>query len=155
MGGSQRASLFSIQPRVVASGLISGAGFLAAMLADLAVANNQADDLVLLGGTAPVDPKRWRLIGVLLHFGNSVALAAAFVRLRSYLPGGGNRYLRGLIFIQIENLLLYPLVLIIGRYHPARRDGRLADFWSPVVFLQEVFRHAVFGLLLGALLDRD
>lgn len=152
---SDRFHWLGIDTNVVVSGLVAGAGFLVAMAADLAVVKNQADDLILLGGMAPVEPKYWRPLGVFLHFGNSVALALAFNRLWRPRVLVNHRYLSGLAFIQVENALLYPLVLLIGRFHPARRAGKLANFWNPVVFLQEVSRHAVYGLLLGIVLDRD
>lgn len=154
MGGSWR-SVTGIDRRVVVSGLVAGAGFLAAMALDLRVVKNKADDLVLLGGMLPIPERHWRPAGAVMHFSNSVIVALAFDRLSSHLPSTGNHWLRGLCFLQIENLLLYPFLLAIEPHHPARRAGRLADFREPVVFVQEVFRHATYGLILGALLDRD
>ncbi|HLI50559.1 MAG TPA: hypothetical protein VKU87_02105 [Thermomicrobiaceae bacterium] len=154
MGASWRGAV-GLDGDVIRSGLIAGAGFLVSMAIDLAIVKNKADDLVLLGGLTPLPERHWRLAGAVMHFVNSVIVALAFDRLRSHLSWIGNRQLRGLFFLQIENLLLYPLLLLIEPLHPARRAGKLANFRDPVVFLQEIFRHPIFGLVLGTLLDRE
>lgn len=144
---------YSIPIRLIVAGLLAGLAYLAAMALDLALAGNRTNDLQLLSGMIPGQERRWRSLGALMHFGNSVALAVVFARVRGYLPGRG--WMRGLIFGQLENLTLYPLVVVIGRFHPAVKSGRLDHYARPLPMLQEIARHAAFGAVLGALLDDD
>lgn len=138
--------------RLIGAGLAAGVAYLGAMALDLALVRNRTNDLRLLAGMVPGGERRWPLLGSALHLVNSVALAAVYDSLRERLPGSG--WSRGLLFAQIENLVLYPLVLAIGRFHPAMKAGRLDSFAHPVPFIQEVVRHAAYGAVLGHLLER-
>ena len=66
----------------------------------------------------------------------------------------GPLWVRGLLFGQAENLVLWPVIVVLDRLHPAIRQGALPRFNRPVVFLQEVFRHVVYGVTLGLVYDR-
>jgi hypothetical protein len=50
-----------------------------------------------------------------------------------------------------ENVALYPLALLVDARHPRRGEPHLPRMWTKRVFVQEAFRHAVFGLVLGRL----
>jgi hypothetical protein len=50
-----------------------------------------------------------------------------------------------------ENVALYPLALLVDARHPRRGEPHLPRMWTKRVFVQETFRHAVFGLVLGRL----
>lgn len=103
----------------------------------------------LLG--APVAPGRaGTAAGVALHLVNGALAGVAFSRL------GIRDWKRGLIASQAENVLLWPALAVVDRYHPERRAGR----WPPLLrsgraFAKEAAVHAVFGAVLGLLLDRE
>ncbi len=102
----------------------------------------------LLGGlVAPRGP--WREIGLGMHLANGAAFGLAFDRLG--LRGAG----RGAFAAEAENALLWPLVGVIDRIHPDVRSGA----WPPLAtngseFAQEALGHAVFGVVMGALIPR-
>jgi hypothetical protein len=104
-------------------------------------------DLRLLGG--PLSRERWRPIGFALHLVNGATFGVAF----QLLGGGGWR--QGLVAAQAENVVLWPGMAVVDRFHPDRRSGA----WPPLlgngrVFAYEVAMHAVFGVTLGLLLRR-
>jgi hypothetical protein len=41
--------------------------------------------------------------------------------------------------------------LLVDARHPRRGEPHLPRMWTKRVFVQETFRHAVFGLVLGRL----
>jgi len=67
-------------------------------------------------------------------------------------PGPG--WLAGALFALAENLVLWPVILVLDRVHPEIRAGRLERFNQPLPFLQEVWRHVAYGVTLGLLVDR-
>jgi hypothetical protein len=66
----------------------------------------------------------------------------------------GPYWLRGVAMAQIENVTLWPLVLLIDRFHVAVKRGDLASMSRPVYFWQAAWRHLALGIVLGALLGR-
>jgi hypothetical protein len=102
-------------------------------------------DVRLLGAVVTESPA-WRPVGVALHLGNGALFGAAFKRVR------GRGVARGLLAAQAENLALWPGMAIVDRLHPDRKSGA----WPPLlangrVFAYEAAVHAVFGVVLGAL----
>ena len=102
-------------------------------------------DLRLLGGA--VAPGRlWRPVGLALHLGNGAAFGAAFERL------GGRGWRQGVVAALTENALLWPAMALVDRRHPDRKSGAWPPLLrSPRVFAYEAAVHAVFGVVLGAL----
>jgi hypothetical protein len=134
---------------MVRNGLLAGAAYLAAQAIDRAITGNRLDDTVLLGAMAPVPDNLARPAGLVMHFGNSVVASAAYELVaRERLAGPG--WLRGAVFLTIENLALYPLVLL-ERRHPAIQSGQLDSYRSWTAFAQQVWRHLAFGIVLGIL----
>lgn len=134
---------------ITVAGVASGAAYLAAQAIDIAATGNRIDDRVLAGALVPVGRTDARSVGTVMHGVNSVAFAAVF-RLIGRDLLAGPMWLRGLVFALIETIALYPLS-IFEPYHPAVRDGRLASYRTPVAFAQQVWRHVVFGIVLGIL----
>ena len=103
-------------------------------------------DLRLLG--APVTRGRlWPLAGLALHAGNGAVFGALFERAGLRGPAAG------VLAAQAENVALWPGMAVVDRLHPDRRSGA----WPRLlgngrVFAYEATVHAVFGLVLGALL---
>lgn len=133
-------------------GGIAGTMYLAEMALDMRVAANSYDDLVLWGGFVTRHPVRQRLIGACIHYGLSAVLAAAYGRSASILPAWPG-WLRGLLFVQVENALLYPGVPVLNTIHPEVRAGRLPSLLTWRYFWVEIARHVAFGATMGALLD--
>lgn len=106
-------------------------------------------DLRLLGALLTRDGERWRAAGLSAHVVNGALFGAAFERV------GGHGWRQGLAAAQAENLALWPGMAVIDRVHPDRRSCA----WPPLVvngrvFVYEAAVHAVFGVVLGALLAR-
>ena len=118
---------------------------------DNRIAKVHADDLKLLGRPLVKDPAKAKLAGVPVHAANSIALAVAYAALgHDRLPGPP--WLRGVVFTNIENTLLYPLAIFENR-HPGIRDGQIDRYLSFRAYLQSVPRHVTYGAVVGALYD--
>lgn len=139
-------------PRAVAlSGLAAGAAFAAVLEADLRLTGRNVDDLIFLGRPLVRNPEHARLAGAAIHTVNSIALAALYARFADRLPGPP--WLRGVLFANVENTLLYPLTAIEA-FHPAIRDGQLDHYFTWPAFVQSIPRHVAYGAVLGALYAR-
>ena len=135
-------------PRAVAAGLAASAAYLATNALDMRLLRYQQSDLVLLGRLLPPLRPVWPLAGLVLHTGFGLALAIVYAALaRERLPGPG--WLRGILLATAENLLLWPLVPLVDRHHPAVRAGLMPPLNRPRPFLQAVLRHLAFGAVLG------
>jgi hypothetical protein len=105
-------------------------------------------DVRLLGRVAA--PGRvWPVAGLAVHLLNGAAFGIAFDRL------GRRGWRDGLVAAQAENAALWPVMAIMDRIHPDRRD----EHWPQLVTnapiaLQETAMHALFGVLLGLLHER-
>jgi hypothetical protein len=136
---------------VVVSGLAAGAAFAAVLEADLRLTGRNVDDLIFLGRPLVKNPQRARRAGAAIHAVNSVALAALYTRFADRLPGPP--WLRGVIFANVENTLLYPLTAF-EKFHPAIRDGQLDHYFTWPAFAQSIPRHIAYGAVVGALYAR-
>lgn len=133
------------------AGLGGGVAYLGAQEVDRHVVNPRSNDLVLLGGLVTDRESAWRPFGLVLHLLASATFGVIFETcVAPRLPGP--YWLRGVVMAQIENLTLWPLVLLIDRSHVAVRRGELAPMSRPVYFGQAVWRHVALGAVLGALL---
>ena len=97
----------------------------------------------------PVSRRHWRAAGTAIHLANGAAGGIAFERL------GLRGWKAGVAVFQAEHLATWPLMAVIDRWHPDRRSGA----WPPLVrngrvFAQEAAVHAVFGAVLGLLVQR-
>lgn len=139
-----------------AAGALASLAYLAAQAIDLRLFNNRTDDLAIHGRVFSADPQRWRCIGALMHAGAGVIVGALYAgwprrRLSAHLPP----WAAGVLFLQLENALLYPLLGVMHRYHPAWQEGLLESYYQPLTAGQQVWRHVVFGAVLGVLLGRS
>lgn len=133
------------------SGLAAGAAFAIVLEADLRLSGNNVDDLLILGRPFTTDRERARRIGGVIHAVNSVALAGVYGKVRRWLPG--LPWMRGLIFANVENALLYPVTLLED-LHPAVREGQVDRYFTWPSFWQSVPRHVAYGVVLGMLYER-
>jgi hypothetical protein len=131
------------------AGAIAAAGWgLAELLAGRAFGVGSYSDVRLLGRTV-TRRRAWPVAGFAWHVANGAAFGAAFDRL------GLRGAKQGIVAAQIENLALWPGMLVVDRIHPDRRDGT----WPRLVAnrriaLYEVTMHALFGAALGVLSRR-
>lgn len=108
------------------------------------------DDVEILGKFV-TRGAHWRPIGWALHVQNGAWLGAGYARLKPSLPG--SPVVRGLLLGLVEHVATWPLVALVDRYHPARKEmPKLGG--SRRAFGQATVRHAVFGIVLGYVEDR-
>jgi hypothetical protein len=111
--------------------------------------DSKYDDVEILGKLV-TRGDHWQPIGFVLHVQNGAIFGAAYTRLKPSLPGPA--VLRGLLVGLIEHVATWPMVALIDRYHPARKElPKLAA--NRRAFGQATIRHAVFGIVLGLLED--
>ena len=137
--------------RASMAGVAGALAYLAEQQLDRRVANPRSDDLVLLGGMVTSRPAAWRPLGLVMHLLAGATFGIVFEAVVAPLLRGPY-WLRGVVMGQVENLALWPLILIIERVHPAIRNGSLAPMNRPVYFAQAVLRHVALGAVLGLVL---
>lgn len=151
MGDSPESSGLSRPVAATVSGLVAGVAFLLVMEADLRLTGRNVDDLIILGRPMVRNPEQARRVGLAIHMVNSVGLAQLYRLVEDRLPG--SPWLKGTIFANVENSLLYP-VTYLEDLHPAVRDGQVDRYFSWPAYWQSVPRHVAYGAVLGSLYAR-
>ena len=147
-----RKRVRELNPKVVvASGLAAGAAFAVVLEADLRLTGRNVDDLIVLGRPFVKDPNQARIAGSAVHAVNSIAIASLYGLIERQIQGPG--WLKGVVFANVENLILYPLTILEDK-HPAIRDGQVDRYFNWPAFWQSVPRHVAYGAVLGAVYDR-
>jgi hypothetical protein len=136
---------------VAVSGLAAGAAFVAVLEADLRLTGRNVDDLMILGRPFSEDPNKARAVGGAIHAVNSLAMASLYAMLDRRLPGPA--WLKGILFANVENVILYPITWFED-IHPAIRDRQVDRYFNWPAFWQSVPRHIAFGAVLGVLYQR-
>jgi len=99
-------------------------------------------------GKAVTRSRAWPAVGLALHVANGAFLGALYANLAPRLPLPS--WLRGPMAGAGEHLCTWPLVGVVERVHPARRE--LPDLsGDPRAFAQATWRHLLFGTVLGEL----
>lgn len=129
------------------AGGIAAAVWAAQQPADKRAFGCEYDDVELLG-RAVTGGDGWPLPGLLLHLQNGAVFGTVYAQLARFLPGPSA--LGGAGIASVEHLATWPLVALVDRHHPHRRrlpklHGNRRAFW------QAWYRHALYGLILGAL----
>jgi hypothetical protein len=109
-------------------------------------------DIALLGKF--VTRRHWRVAGLAFHLCNGAAFGLTYSALKRKPAASGRHF--GLRLALAENMLTFPLMLLVERHHPAA--GSTGIPWSPfnpTVFAQATLRHALFGLVLDRLAQRS
>lgn len=120
---------------------------------DRKLTKSKVDDLVLVGRPfVPNRPDLARPVGLVVHLANGTALALAYSAL-AHDRWPGPAWLRGVIFLNLENLALYP-VMYFSSHHPAVKDGQMDNYWTRDAFVESLPPHIVYGLLIGPLYER-
>jgi hypothetical protein len=117
---------------------------------DKRVFGTRYDDVELLGKLVTRGPA-WPVAGLAMHVANGAAFGATYALLRPRLPGPPRASAFGVAMA--ENFGFWPLGGLIDRYHPARREleGLRGNRRA---LAAATWRHALFGVLLGALEQR-
>jgi len=137
-------------PRALLSGAAAGTAYLAAMWADNKISSHKFNDIKLVGQIFTTRSPFWQIQGLVGHYGFSGVMALLYATQAYHrLPGPG--WLRGLIFLQIENTILYPLAIPMDPRHAGVQSGQLPPVWNWKSFWGQVVRHVAFGVALGAL----
>ena len=141
--------------RGVVAGLAGGAGFALGVSLHPRVGDCPAGDLRklprMLADFGPF-ARWWPLIGRLVHAANSVAVGITYGAIEDRLRGPG--WLRGLAFAMAENAILWPIIILIDRVHPAVKSGAAPRYNQPAPAALEVVRHAAYGIVLGTVYER-
>jgi hypothetical protein len=114
---------------------------------DKTVFRSSYDDVELLGRAVAGDGA-WYPAGLFLHLQNGAVFGAVYANIAPALPVPPA--LRGPLAALTEHVLLWPLGGVSDRFHPARADlPGLAG--NKRAFAQAVWRHLLFGFVLGEL----
>jgi hypothetical protein len=106
-------------------------------------------DVAILG-KALTRGRSWRAVGFAAHAVNGAMFGLAFDAVRRRVPVDDRRL--ALTMALGEHLALYPLAYFVDRHHPARGEPGIPPLLTNArAFGQATVRHALFGLLLGAL----
>jgi hypothetical protein len=105
-------------------------------------------DVRALGGL--VARRHWWAAGLAIHLANGAIAGIACDRF------GLRGWKTGVLVFEAETVATWPLMTLVERFHPDRRDGT----WPPLlrngrVFAQEAALHALFGAILGARITRQ
>jgi hypothetical protein len=134
------------------AGAAGGAVYLATMEVDNRLTGQDIDDLKLLGRPFVRNPRLAKLVGVPIHLNNAIVLAVVYAAIaRDRLPGPP--WLRGIVFANVENTLLYPLVALETK-HPGIRRGEIDRYFTLKAYVQSIPRHVTYGAVMAALYER-
>lgn len=134
------------------AGIPAGVAYLIVEGIDNRISGRRLFDLQLLGRPFVRTPRRATILGAVMHMGNSFALGGLYgLLIEQRLPGPA--IVRGLIFVSIENTVLYP-VLALERLHPARKSADMGSYWSFRSWLWTMPRHYAFGVVLATIYAR-
>ena len=109
-------------------------------------------DVAMLGKLV-TRTRMWPVAGLAVHVANGAAFGLAFEELRRRIDVPPRRLAFALALA--ESFALFPLAYVVDRKHPARGEPGLAPLFTPRGLAQATVRHAVFGVLLGALAASD
>jgi hypothetical protein len=128
----------------------AGTAYLAAMWLDNRLSSQEFNDLKLVGQFFTTKWPWWIAQGLAGHYTFSMLMALVYARFfYSRLPL--HPVLKGVIFLNLENALLYPLGPFIDRFHAGIKSGQLPPMATIKSFLGQVVRHIAFGFVLGLL----
>ena len=107
-------------------------------------------DVELLGKAVTRGPE-WPAVGLAIHIANGAAFGAAYALLKPFLPGPP--IARATAAGLAENFATWPLLGIVERVHPARRElPQLTG--DRRALAQATWRHLLFAVVLGVLEER-
>jgi hypothetical protein len=114
---------------------------------DKALFSSRYDDVEVLGRAVRNGPG-WYPVGLALHAQNGALFGAMYANVAPALPIAP--VLRGPAIAMTELVATWPLAALSDRFHPAR-DQLPALYRSRRAFAQAVWRHLLFGFVVGEL----
>lgn len=133
--------------RGAVAGAVAAAVWTAQQAVDRRVFEVDYDDTELLGKWVSQGPA-WPFVGFAMHVANGAAFGALYATAAPRIPLPS--WARGPAAGVAEHVATWPLMALVDRFHPARKD--LPDlFLNPRAFGQSLWRHLVFGTVLGEL----
>jgi hypothetical protein len=129
------------------AGVVAATAWAAQQPLDKRLFGTRYDDVELLGKLV-TRGSAWRAAGLALHASNGAVFGATYALARPHLPGPDAAH--GLGAALVEHFGFWPLGRLIDRFHPARRDLEPLQ-GNRAALAAATWRHALFGLLLGAL----
>ena len=129
------------------SGVVAAAVWALQQPLDKRAFGSRYDDVELLG-KAVTRGDAWYPIGLALHLGNGALFGAVYANIAPTLPVPPA--LRGPLAALAEHTILWPLVGVTDRLHPAREELPALS-GSRTAWLQAAWRHLLFGAVLGEL----
>jgi hypothetical protein len=133
--------------RGAVAGALAAGAWAAQTPLDKRVFGTDYDDTELLGKAVTRGPA-WLPIGIALHVANGAAFGAAYANVARRVPLPS--WTRGPLAALLQNFAFWPLAAVSDRVHPAR-DELPELFGNARALAQAVWRHLLFGLLLGEL----
>ncbi len=136
-------------PRALFAGVAAGTAYLAAMVVDNIFSRHKFNDIKLVGQVFTTKSPFWQIQGLVGHYSFSGVMGLVYAsQVYQRLPGPG--WLRGLIFLQIENSTLYLLAPLMDPHHAGVKSGQVPPVWKWESFWGQAVRHLAFGVTLGA-----
>ncbi len=132
--------------RGAAAGAAAAAAWAAVEPLAARVLGTDYTDVRLLGRMAT--ERGWVPAGLAIHAANGAAFGAVFAL------SGARGPRAGLAWAAAETVATWPGMALLDRIHPDRRSGRWPRLLTDRrVFAQEAAMHALFGVLLGLMVD--
>ena len=131
----------------MAAGMLAALAYLGAMKIDMALTRTPSSDLQVIEGLARGRASRVPWLGFAIHLANGAGLGGLYGLVQRWLPGPA--WLRCVSAGTGFLLVVWPTTPLLNRFHPLIRTGQLPPFARRIVFMQNLSRHLVFGLILG------
>jgi hypothetical protein len=134
----------------------AGAGSVAALVwgalepLDRRLFRHDYSDVAVLGKAFTRGPG-WRPLGLAIHALNGAIFGLVLFEAARRTSRDPRRLAPALALL--EHLTLFPTGRLVDRYHPARGEPGVEQLFSMPAFGQATVRHALFGAVLGALVD--
>ena len=91
----------------------------------------------------------WRPLGFAIHAVNGAIFGAAYYEIAKRVSRDPRRLAVELALL--EHVTLFSTGVLVDRHHPLRGEPGVATLFCPQAFAQATVRHALFGVVLGAL----
>jgi hypothetical protein len=134
--------------RSALAGAVAALVWAAAEPLDRRLVRDGYSDIALLGKAFTRGPA-WPVLGLALHAANGAAFGLVFEETRQRTRIEPVRLGVGLALA--EHVALFPLTLVVDRFHPARGEPGVVNLASRRNFALATYRHALFGAVLGRL----
>jgi hypothetical protein len=134
--------------KAIAAGSVAALVWGALEPLDRRIFRHDYSDIAVLGKAFTRSPG-WRPLGFAIHAVNGAIFGAVYYELAKRVSRDPRRLAVELALL--EHMTLFPTGKLVDLYHPARGEPGVATLFSPQAFAQATVRHALFGVVLGAL----